>query len=356
MQSKFEVTLNPSKIVFGDGSLARTAEMVEYLGCKRALILSTPFQSEQAEDLAETIGALSAGVYTNATMHTPVEVTDEALAVFKDTGADCTIALGGGSTTGLGKALAYRTDLPQIVIPTTYAGSEVTPILGQTEDGKKTTVKHPSILPEVVIYDPLLTHGLPKAMTITSALNALAHAAEALYAENRNPITSLMAEEGIRALTAALPKIVDNPTSSDGRTEALYGAWLCGTVLGAVGMALHHKLCHTLGGMFDLPHAETHAVVLPHAISFNEGKVANLLEPVAKALGQTHAGTGLYAFSKEVAAPLALKDIGMAEDGIDAAADQAVSNPYWNPREFDRPQIRRIIENAFHGNAPEMMV
>ena len=304
--------------------------------------------------MSESIGHLSTGVYAKATMHTPVEVTEDALKVLEASRSDCTIALGGGSTTGLGKALAYRTDLPQIVIPTTYAGSEVTPILGQTEVGVKTTVSDARIVPEIVIYDPQMTYGLPASMTVTSTLNALAHAAEALYAKNRNPLSTLMAAEGARALIEALPAITKDVRSTEGRRKALYGAWLCGTVLGSVGMALHHKLCHTLGGAFDLPHAETHAIVLPHAIAFNEAAVADLLRPIADALAADSAGIGLYDYAKSVSAPTALRDLGMPEQGIDRAADLAVANPYWNPREFDRKQIRRIIENAFIGRVPEM--
>ena len=353
MQHAFEVQLNPSKVVFGDGAVARTAEMVEALGCTRALVLSTPNHADQAEALCDSIKEFSAGAYSDATMHTPVDVTEDALRAFAEAGADCTIAIGGGSTTGLGKAMAYRTDKPQIVIPTTYAGSEVTPILGQTESGVKTTVSDPRILPEVVIYDPELTYGLPAAITVTSALNALAHAAEALYAKNRNPITTLLACEGIESLIAALPEIKAEPHSPSGRRKALYGAWLCGTVLGSVGMALHHKLCHTLGGTFDLPHAATHAVVLPHALAFNEAAVPELLEPIATALGHESAGVGLHDYAKSISAPIALKDLGMPEDGIERAADLAISNPYWNPRAFDRAQVHRIIENAFHGRNPE---
>jgi alcohol dehydrogenase class IV len=177
--------------------------------------------------------------------------------------------VGGGSTTGLGKAIALATGLDQIVVPTTYAGSEMTPILGQTERGVKTTQRSPAILPEVVIYDVDLTLTLPPALTATSGLNAIAHAVEALYAQDRNPIVSLMAEEGIAALARSLPVLVDAASDLAARSDALYGAWLCGACLGAVGMALHHKLCHTLGGSFDLPHAETHAVVLPHAVAYN---------------------------------------------------------------------------------------
>lgn len=349
----FELKVSPARIVFGPGTLGRTGDMIRELGCSRALVLSTPNQKGAAETLAAGLGDLAAGVFTGATMHTPVDVTEKALAVLRETGADCTVAFGGGSTTGLGKALAYRTDVPQIAIPTTYAGSEVTPILGQTEGGRKTTVSDARILPEVVIYDPELTYGLPAGLTVTSALNAMAHAAEALYARDRNPISSLMAAEGLRVLVAALPVLRDEPADPEGRSGALYGAWLCGTVLGSVGMALHHKLCHVLGGTFDLPHAETHAVILPHAVAFNEAAVPDLLKPLAQALGTERAGQGLHGYAASIGAPMALKDIGMPENGIDQAADLAVASPYWNPRSFDRSDIRRLIENAFHGRPPD---
>jgi maleylacetate reductase len=360
MQDHFELTLRPSQIVFGDGTISRTAELVRALGCSRALILATPFQKQQADELADSIGFFSAGVYANATMHTPVDVTEEALKFLEQCKADCTIAFGGGSTTGLGKALAYRTDMPQIVIPTTYAGSEVTSILGQTEAGIKSTISDTRILPEVVIYDPTLTYSLPYQMSVNSALNALAHAAEALYAENRNPLTTLMARDGINAIIKALPMIQKDRQSPDGRRKLFYGAWLCGSVLGSVGMSLHHKLCHTLGGTFNLPHAETHAVILPHAMAFNEVVVGDLLTPMTEALNQaapdatsgSGLGTGLHEFAKSLEAPTSLKDLGMPQDGIERAAELAVANPYWNPRKFDQDQIFHLIENAFYGRQP----
>ena len=182
-------------IVFGNEASADVGRWVEALGCRRALVLSTPHQAADGEALAERLGALSVGTFAEAAMHTPVEVTARAVARAAELGADCVVSLGGGSTTGLGKAMAYSTDIPQIVVPTTYAGSEVTPILGQTENGAKTTLRSPKVTPEVVIYDPQLTMGLPVGMSVTSGLNAIAHAAEGLYAADRNPITTMMAIE-----------------------------------------------------------------------------------------------------------------------------------------------------------------
>ncbi|OJF92333.1 maleylacetate reductase [Pararhizobium antarcticum] len=355
MSRDFLYTGSPARIVFREGGSASAGEWVETLACSKALVLSTQQQKADAEALALRLGPLCVGVFAGAVMHTPVEVTEAAMQVVRQSGADCVVSFGGGSTTGLGKAIAYRTDLPQIVIPTTYAGSEVTPILGQTEGGRKTTVRHASILPEVVIYDAALTTGLPVAMSVTSGLNAMAHAVEALYARDCNPISSLMAVEGLRAFQSSLPGIMVAPDDMALRADALYGAWLCGTVLGTVGMALHHKICHTLGGTFDTPHAETHAIMLPHTAAYNAVSVPALLAPVAEIFGGSvdgSVGGGLWDFAKGIGAPMALKDLGLSEADLDRAAAIATENPYWNPRPIDRASIRALLQDAFEGRRP----
>ncbi|MDJ0824608.1 MAG: maleylacetate reductase [Rhodobacter sp.] len=351
-QPEFQATTAAVRVAFGAGARHRVADEIRALGCSRAMVLSTPPQSDTAMAFAEDIGPLAAGVFTRAAMHTPVEVTDEAVRHVAETGADCLVAVGGGSTTGLGKAIAYRTDLPQIVVPTTYAGSEATPILGQTEAGRKTTVSDPKVQPEVILYDAELVRSLPVAMTVTSALNAMAHAAEALYAQNRNPVSTALAIEGLQAFHDALPRVLTDPGDLQARGETLYGAWLCGTVLGQVGMALHHKLCHTLGGSFGLPHAETHAVVLPHATAFNARAVPDLLRPVCDIYGGDNAGLALHRFARKVGAPLALRDLGLAEADLDVAARQATENPYWNPQPVERDAIRALLQAAWAGETP----
>lgn len=209
------------------------------------------------------------------------------------------MAIGGGSAIGLGKAIALRRVLPLIALPTTYAGSEATPILGQTENGVKTTLTDAKIQPGVILYDPELVATLPPRITVTSALNAMAHAVEALYARERSPLSSLMALEGLRAFRDALPRVQAAPGDLSARAETLYGAWLCGTVLGQVGMALHHKLCHVLGGAFNLP----------HAIGFNAAVVPHLLAPVAQRFGDAEPGRALYRFAATMGAPLALRTL-----------------------------------------------
>lgn len=342
----------PSRVVFGSGTLASLPAELAALRCSRALVLATPQQQAQAEAILSHLGELGVGIFANATMHTPVEVTEAAMKVVAELNVDCTIAIGGGSTIGLGKAIALRTDLPQIAIPTTYAGSEMTPIIGETQQGIKTTQRTLKVLPETVIYDVELTTSLPPAMSGTSGINAIAHAVEALYAKDQNPVVSLMAEEGIAALARSLPRIVAAPDDPQARSDALYGAWLCGICLGSVGMSLHHKLCHTLGGSFDLPHAETHTIVLPHAVAYNRPAAPEAMQRLARALGCDDPAQGLYDLARAIGAPSALAEIGMAEQDIGKAVDIALGNPYWNPRTIERQGIEDLISRAWHGGRP----
>lgn len=340
------------RVQFGPSVRKTIADETRRLGASRALVLSTSHQSKAALEIAECLGPLAAGVFCKAAMHTPVHVTEEAMKHVAETQADCVVAIGGGSTTGLGKAIAYRSDLPQIVIPTTYAGSEATPILGQTEDGVKTTLSDPTVLPEVILYDPELVATLPISLTVTSALNAMAHAAEALYATNRTDTTDAVSVDGLRAFVEGLPIVIADPTNLVAREATQRGAWACGTVLGQVGMSLHHKLCHTLGGSFDLPHAETHAIVLPHAIAYNARSAETELAPVCELLGGDNAGLALHAFAKKMNAPLALKDLGLKESDLDRAADLATTKPYPNPHPVTRADIRTLLQAALAGDTP----
>lgn len=343
----------PVRVIFGAGTVAQVAAELERIGARRALVLSTPGRAEaQAQTIAASLGDHAAGVFAGAVMHTPVVVTERALAVVEERAADALVAIGGGSTTGLAKAIALRTDLPQIVLPTTYAGSEMTPILGETGDGRKTTRQDPRILPEIVIYDVELSLDLPVAVAAVSGINAIAHAVEALYARERNPVTSLMAEDGIAALAAALPRIAQAPRDRAARSEALYGAWLCGVCLGTVGMALHHKLCHVLGGAFGLPHAETHTIVLPHAVAYNAPAAPLAMARVARALRAADAALGLRELADRLGAKRSLRELGMPENGIEIAVAQTMAAPYWNPRPLDAAMIRALLVRAWRGEPP----
>ena len=347
----------PSRVVFGRGALEKLGAEIERLGAKRALVLSTPEQRASAEDVARHLGARSVGVYDKAVMHVPIETAEAARAVAKDLNADCCVAVGGGSTIGLGKAIALTSELPILAIPTTFAGSEMTPIYGITAQGQKKTGRDARVLPKTVIYDPQLTMTLPARIAGPSGMNAIAHCVEALYAEDANPITSLMAEEGIRALARSLPKVVSDPADLEARAEALYGAWLAGACLGNVGMAIHHKLCHTLGGSYNLPHAETHTVILPHAVQYNRDAAKDAMARISRALDGNEAADadpagGLYDLARKIGAPLSLKDIGMKADALDDAARLATQNPYYNPRPIEYAAIRQLLQNAWEGRRP----
>lgn len=353
MTGGFRYETHPQRVVFGAGKIGTLATEIAALGAKRALMVSSPGQRTAAEGIARRLGDLAAGTCAEARTHTPVEATELAMAILAKTHADCLVAYGGGTAIGLSKALALRTGLPQVVIPTTYAGSEMTPILGQTENGIKTTVRSDQILPRVVIYDVDLTLDLPSSVTAASGINAIAHAIEGLYARDRNPVISLMAIEAIRTLGAALPELFHDGRNRDARLQAQYGAWLAGHVLGSVGMALHHKLCHTLGGSFGLPHAETHAVILPHVAAFNAVADPSALAAAAKALGDMHAGSALFDLAEKIAVPTSLKALGLKEEDLDRAAELATQKPYWNPRSFNKHEIRAILEVAYQGRRPD---
>lgn len=347
----FVYTANHSRVIFGSGSSSRIREELSQQGLKAALILSTPYQTDDAIRIKEILASHAIGVFSEAVPHTPTNVTEKALEMAQHLLADCVISVGGGSTTGLGKAISIRTGLPHICIPTTYAGSEMTPILGETTNGFKTTRKDPRILPGTVIYDVNLTITLPPALSATSGVNAIAHAVEALYAPDSNPVVKLMAKEGIRVLAESLPIVVKDGSDYDARSKALYGAWLCGICLGTTTMSLHHKLCHALGGSFNLPHAETHTILLPHTVAYNTPAIPeptkDLLEVLPDADGDSIKGLNLLL--DRLGVKRALKEYGMKEDDIEKAAAITMKHPYANPRKVELEKIQELIRRAWAG-------
>jgi alcohol dehydrogenase class IV len=342
----------PARVVFGWGTSSRAAAEVAALGSARALVLSTPGQRAGAERLAAGLGPACAGVFSEAAMHTPAAVTGRALTEVERLGADCTVAVGGGSAIGLGKAIALRTDLPQVVLPTTYAGSEMTPVLGETAAGEKITQRTLKVLPETVLYDVELTLSLPAAASAASGVNALAHAAEALYAADASPVTALLAAESVRLLASALPAIAADPADAGARAAALRGAWLAGTCLATAGMALHHHLCHVLGGAFGLPHAPTHAVMLPYALAYNAAAAPQAMTTLAGALGCAEAVAGLDRLLTRLGLARSLAGLGMPEAGITRAARLAMLRPCRNPAELDFGRVRGMLTAAWAGEPP----
>ena len=341
----------PGRVVFRPGGFAALAEEAASLG-RRALVLSTPEQRGLAERAAALLSHTAVGIFSGAIMHVPVGTVDAASQEFAQLDADLCVAVGGGSTVGLAKALALAIGCPILAVPTTYAGSEVTPIWGLTEGEAKKTGRDFRVVPRTVIYDPELTLSLPPKLSITSGINAIAHCVEALYAQDTNPILQLMAEEGIRALASSLPIIARQPDGLAARSRALYGAWLAGTCLGSAGVALHHKLCHALGGTFNLPHAETHTIILPHAVAYNHQAAPEAMRRLAAALGTDDPPAALFDLAQASGVPTALKDIGMPTDGIDRALSAALSNPYWNPAVIVSDEIRALLVDAFVGTRP----
>ena len=352
MNLAFTYNAHSPRIVFGAGSLQSLPEELDRLGAARVLVLCTPGRGGMVEQVTAGLGERLVGVFDRARMHVPRELVDQAHVEVKRRNVDCCLSIGGGSATGLGKAIALGGGPPFVAVPTTYSGSEATSIWGISAGQEKTTGRDPSVLPRTVIYDPLLTLSLPPTVAGPSGINAVAHCVEALYAPDANPITSLIAEEGIRALAQNLSQVVHEPGDLGARSEALYGAWLAGAALGAVGMGLHHRLCHTLGGSFDLPHAETHTVILPHAAAYNRPAVPGAMERIARALGSSDAPRGLYDLARAVGAPSSLREIGMLEEDLDRAATIAVEKPYPNPRPVSREGVRMLLEDAFLGRPP----
>ena len=345
---------SPGRVVFGVGSLDLLAREIDQFGVRRALVLSTPEQVELANDLSVRLGDCSVGTYPHAAMHVPVEVARKAVEEAGRLGADSLVAAGGGSTIGLAKAIALQSALPILAVPTTYAGSEMTPIYGLTEAGLKRTGKDRRVLPKTVIYDPCLTLDLPLAISITSGFNAIAHAAEALYAENANPVTSLMAEEGVRVLARGLPGVKANPRDVSSRSDCLYGAWLCGAVLGMSNMALHHKLCHVLGGTWNLPHAETHTIILPHALSYNAAAAPDAMKRLGRAMNAPNAANAIFSLMQQLDAPTSLEEIGMKRVDLPRAASLVMELPYYNPRPVTYDGLLALLDDAFAGRYPRV--
>jgi maleylacetate reductase len=339
-------------VIFSVGCIEKLPEEMERLGASKALVLSTPQQRALATEIAARLGSRAVGLFDRAVMHVPIEVAHAAREEARRLGADCCIAVGGGSTTGLAKAIALTSPLPIVAVPTSYAGSEMTPIWGLTQDGRKTTGRDSRVVPKTVLYDAALTLSMPARLSATSGMNAIAHCVEALYAKDANPILSMIAEEGIRALSASLPVVVREPDNLEARSGSLYGAWLGGVALGSAGMALHHKLCHTLGGVFNLPHAETHTVILPHAVAYNAPAASEAMARVARALGVDNAAAGLYDLAVKLGAPVSLAEIGMRVEDLDQAANVATANPYYNPRTVTREGVRALLQEAFDGRRP----
>jgi alcohol dehydrogenase class IV len=346
---RFTIDAAQPRVVFGAGSLASLPAEMDRLGARRILIVSTRGRSELLQRVAGLLGERVAGTFDEAVVHVPEAVASRAIIAAATAHADSVLSVGGGSPIGVAKAIALATLLPIVAVPTTYSGSEMTSLWGLTRGGVKHTGRDARVQARTVLYDPELTVELPQSVSGASGMNAIAHCVEALYAPDANPVTSWMAEEGIRALGESLSMIVDTPGDIEARTRAMYGAWLAGASLAAVQMGLHHKLAHVLGGSFDLPHAETHAVLLPYTAEYNAPAAADAMSRVARALGGSSAPVALYDLGRRLRVPVSLRDVGMKEPDLDRAADLAIERPYANPARVTREGVLSILRRAFAG-------
>jgi maleylacetate reductase len=339
----------PGRVVFGVGSVEHLGEEVDRLGVGRVLAIAG---KRAIDGLVERLGGRWAASFTDVQQHVPVEAAARAVAVASEAGADCLVAMGGGSATGMAKAVALERQVPIVAVPTTYAGSEVTPIYGLTGPEGKRTGRDQRVLPRTVVYDPALTTGLPAEVTGPSGMNALAHCVEALYAPGANPVTSLLATEGARALHRGLPRAVADPADLAARSDALLGAWLAGTALAAAGIGIHHQLCHLLGGAYRLPHAELHAVVLPHAVHFVTPAARPQLARLAGGLGVDDVAGGIWDLGRRLGTPASLAELGLAEAELDRVAEQAVARVVQTPRRAGVSELRALLEAAWQGGRP----
>jgi maleylacetate reductase len=351
------------RIVFGAGrSRTALAGEIERLGADRVLVICSPRDAGLAAALCSPFAGRVAGRFEDVRAHVPAELAERARAQARTLAADCLLCIGGGSATGMAKAVALEWTAPIVAVPTTYAGSEMTPVWGITRDRRKTTGRALEALPRVVVYDPELTVSLPPSLTGTSAINAVAHCVEALYAPAANPTSTLLALAAAGALARGAPRAVRDPADLDARSETLYGAHLAGGVLASAGSSVHHRICHVLGGAYDLPHAETHTVVLPHVVAFLAPALGPEMASLEDALGTGGAagalGTGgaagaLYDLGRAVGAPAGLGEIGLAPAQLDAAAALIADHlPSESPRPLDSDGIAAILRAAFAGERP----
>jgi maleylacetate reductase len=339
----------PGRVVFGVGAVEQLGEEVDRLGGRRVLAIAG---KRAIDGLLERLGPRVAASFTDVQQHVPVEAAARAVAAAAEADADCLVAMGGGSATGMAKAVALERQAPIVAVPTTYAGSEVTPIYGLTGPEGKRTGRDLRVLPKVVVYDPALTTGLPPEVTGPSGMNALAHCVEATYAPGANPVTSLLAEEGARVLARGLPRAVAHPADLAARTDALLGAWLAGAAMAAAGVGIHHQLCHLLGGAYRLPHAELHAVVLPHAVAFVAPAARPQLARLAGALGVEEVPGGVWDLGRRLGTPASLAELGLAEAELDRAATQAVARVVQAPRRAGVSELRALLGAAWQGRRP----
>jgi maleylacetate reductase len=356
----FDYHARPQRVIFGPGRRREVGSEVDRLGCQRAILISGA-TAEIGDELAAALGARLAGRWDEFVQHVPVELAERTRAFVDDCAADVVVTVGGGSATGLGKAIALTHRLPIVAVPTTYAGSEQTPIYGLTGGRDKQTGRDPIVQPVSVVYDTELTLVLPPEVTGPSAFNALAHSVEGMYADGHSPVTTALALEACGAIARSLPVVMQRPDDLAARGQLLYGAYLSGVVLGATSAGLHHKLAHVLGGTFDLVHADAHSVLLPHVVAFNAVAVPDEFRRLAEVLGEPDGDPAvtLWELARASRVPTALAELKSQHEGVALAPDDlaevakrvAAETPP-NPRPVDAGELLVLLEAAYEGHRP----
>ncbi|MET9535925.1 maleylacetate reductase [Streptomyces sp. NPDC006553] len=342
----------PGRVVFGPGvASTRLLAEVDAFGARRILLIAGESETALARELCAPFADRVTATFSGVRPHVPVEVAESAREAA--VGADLLLCVGGGSTTGTAKAVALTTGLPIVAVPTTYAGSEVTPVWGMTQGSRKTTGTDPMVLPRTVVYDPDLTLTLPAALSVASGLNAMAHCVEAFWAPRRNPVSTAVAADGIRYLAAGLPAIAADSEDGAARADLLLGAYLAGSAFAVAGSGIHHKICHVLGGAFDLPHADTHAIVLPYVLAFNAPNAPEAASRIASALGQDDPVQGLHDLGHKLGVPAGLRELGLRKPDVDAVLDDILAlAPADNPSPVTADGLRTLLHAAWAGTAP----
>ncbi|USX53005.1 maleylacetate reductase [Lentzea sp. HUAS12] len=331
MTSRFEHVTLGQRVRFGTGTAADDlAAEVERLGAQRVLLVSR-------RPTAVTAKIDVAAHCTDVAPHVPVENAERARALAAESGADLLVSVGGGSTTGLAKAVALTTGLPIVAVPTTYAGSEATNVWGLTEASRKTTGVDDRVLPATVVYDTELTASMPRDLAVASGCNALAHCVDSTWAPRADPINQALALEGVRALSRGLRRIGD----AEGREFMLHGTYLAAVAFASAGSGLHHKICHVLGGAYDLPHAATHTAILPHVLAFNASAVPGAAARITEALGGE-----LIDLYDEIGASHELRGV---PDVHEAARLVLPSVPPSNPRPVTEDDLISLLTAAQKG-------
>ena len=355
MPVSFTRDTQPGRIVFREGAIDDVGAELARIDTTRAMLIAAEYDDRLTEHAQRAVGTRLQVVWDEVRQHVPRELAERATAAAIDKGVDALVTVGGGSTIGLGKAVAVQTGLPLVCVPTTYSGSEMTPIYGLTSDHEKKTWRDGRALPKVVIYDPQLLVSLPAHVVGPSAMNALAHCAEALWAPQTDPITDALALDGARRITRHLPSAYSEADAA-ARGQVLVASGLAGTALGTVGTSIHHALCHLLGGMYDTPHALTHAIVLPYAVKFVRPAVPAAVARLAAAMGTVseELPAAIWSLSRSVGTPHGLRAIGITEHQIEQAVEAALAKRLASPRPLNRSLAHRLLEGAWRGMSPSV--